>query len=60
MIEKVTCPTCGSVYEMHETRLFNTDTDTADCEVCNTILRSWNNQTTIWSAKLIERKENHK
>jgi hypothetical protein len=31
------------------------DTNHQDCEVCNTLIKSWNHATTWWSYKLAKR-----
>lgn len=55
----ITCKRCGSIYELTYERTITKDTDSIDCEICGKKLYSWN-EAKIWSAQLIEQKENHK
>jgi hypothetical protein len=58
MLDKCECENCGSKYELSFHKIPCRDQDSIDCEVCNTTLFSWSEHK-IWTAKLLERKENH-
>lgn len=58
MNKQITCNKCGSLYELSFTRIIMRDSDSIDCDVCGEQLYQWS-EAKIWSAKLIERKENH-
>ena len=58
MLDKCECKNCGSKYELSYKRTPWRDQDSIDCEVCNETLFAWS-EAKIWTAKLLERKENH-
>jgi len=49
------CPNCKSTLSIKEQRYFCTDTDTAECPVCNHTLQSWRNSTTGYSFELVSK-----
>ena len=55
----ITCTNCGSVYELDFVRTISRDKDSVDCQICGRLLHDWD-EAKIWSAKLIEKKEEHK
>lgn len=59
MESKTTCTKCGSVYELTYTRTIMRDKDSITCEICGQEIYRWN-EAKIWSAKLIEKHENHR
>lgn len=56
---EITCPNCGSIYEIRRIKIPVRDKDTITCDVCNQTLKSWNGGE-MWVSDLKERKENHK
>jgi hypothetical protein len=58
MEKRKVCSKCGSVFELTYGRTIIRDQDSINCEVCGEELHRWS-EAKMWSAKLIERKENH-
>jgi hypothetical protein len=58
-MEKRTCNKCGSEYTISSHHIPVRDTDTEDCSICGEVLVSWRKSTTIYSSKLVLKKENH-
>lgn len=56
---KMSCNNCGSLYELDFDRTISRDNDSIDCQICGELLHEWD-EAKIWSAKLLEKKENHK
>jgi predicted nucleic acid-binding Zn ribbon protein len=54
-----TCSQCGSEYRILKQHIPMKDTDTEDCQVCGNVLRRWSKSTTIYSATLVLKRENH-
>jgi hypothetical protein len=58
-MEKRTCSKCGSEYTIGSHHIPVRDTDIEDCSICGEVLVSWRKSTTIYSSKLVLKKENH-
>ncbi|WBL16360.1 hypothetical protein [Sutcliffiella sp. NC1] len=58
-MENITCPKCKSEYVLKKMKIPMRDTDSEWCSVCNSTLKSWSKSTTIYSAELKVRKEEH-
>lgn len=52
------CSKCGSRLEINSIKLKVRDKDELYCPVCSNVLKRWN-EAKMWTAKVIERKENH-
>jgi hypothetical protein len=55
MVKKA-CSKCGSLYELTSKKVPWRDEDSVRCEVCGTILHTWNCSRT-WAVKLLQRGE---
>lgn len=56
---QITCPRCGSIYELRKVKSPVRDKDSIICDVCDQILESWNGGVMYFST-LIKKNENYK
>lgn len=52
----MTCPQCGSEYEITSTKVIWRDSDSIECDVCGYTLRTWSGSR-IYTATLTKRGE---
>lgn len=52
---KRSCPKCGAVYELTETKIMFRDKDSLECNFCNTTIIKWNGSS-FWTIKQILQK----
>jgi hypothetical protein len=52
----MTCPQCGSEYEITSRKTIHRNSDSIECQVCGITLKRWSGST-IYVAELIKRGE---
>ncbi len=58
MDKNILCSKCGSKYRLTFTRIRERDKDKIYCNVCGELLFEYD-EAKIWSANLVERREDH-